>query len=471
MVRYILLGLWFILMSACSPKTSQPVVEEQPKEKEEVPCPKFFDLTPSERDQAENAFVVYKDFFGLGNYDEAFPLWRKAYELAPGSNGRVKSHFDDGITLYADLMTKTDVQAEKKSYMDSIVSIYAKRELCFEADQDYYAQKAFDYFYKLNDFVTEDEIYKAFTTAIEAGNGNIPYYIINPFTRVIYDRVYDGKIELSEASGYAVALTNAIQEGVNNCEGASCKSWEIINEYAPKLLSTFEGLDSFYDCTYYTKKYVSLYEQNPDDCEIINQAYSRLLRGGCAVDDEQFLTIKAAKDEKCFVPPPPPGLLRQGYTAYQDGDFNGAVSFFEKFVEENDDIERKAKYLMLIAKIYYGDIKNYPKSRSYALKAAKIKEGWGEPYILIGKLYASSGPLCGPGRGWDSQIVTWPAIDMFTYAKKIDPSVSSEANKWISTYRKYMPKKEDIFLRGISAGSSFRVGCWIQENTIVRTAD
>jgi len=52
-----------------------------------------------------------------------------------------------------------------------------------------------------------------------------------------------------------------------------------------------------------------------------------------------------------------------------------------------------------------------------------------------------------------------------------DPSVAEEADKWINRYRQYMPKKEDIFFRQITAGSRFRVPCWIQENTIVRTSD
>ena len=131
----------------------------------------------------------------------------------------------------------------------------------------------------------------------------------------------------------------------------------------------------------------------------------------------------------------------------------------------------KAKYNLLIAKIYYGDLKNFSKSRSKALEAASQKSNWGEPYILIGKLYASSGTLCGPGTGWDSQIVTWPAIDKFEYAKKIDPSVTTEANKWINRYWQYMPKKEDLFFRSLTAGSSFKVRCWINETTTIRTSD
>jgi len=85
-------------------------------------------------------------------------------------------------------------------------------------------------------------------------------------------------------------------------------------------------------------------------------------------------------------------------------------------------------------------------------------------------MYASSGPLCGPGTGFDSQRVTWVAIDQWNKAKSIDPSVSAEANKLINRYTQYMPTRADIFQRSIKEGSTYKVPCWIQENTKVRIA-
>jgi len=90
--------------------------------------------------------------------------------------------------------------------------------------------------------------------------------------------------------------------------------------------------------------------------------------------------------------------------------------------------------------------------------------------LLIGRLYASSGPLCGPGRGWDSQVVVWPAIDKWRYAKRIDPTIAGEADNLINDYEKYMPSIDDIFQRTLSVGQKFRVGCWIQETTTIRPA-
>jgi hypothetical protein len=56
-------------------------------------------------------------------------------------------------------------------------------------------------------------------------------------------------------------------------------------------------------------------------------------------------------------------------------------------------------------------------------------------------------------------------------AKSVDPSFTSEANKWISRYSQYMPKKEDLFFRGIKEGAKYFVPCWIQEQTTARASD
>jgi hypothetical protein len=56
-------------------------------------------------------------------------------------------------------------------------------------------------------------------------------------------------------------------------------------------------------------------------------------------------------------------------------------------------------------------------------------------------------------------------------AKNVDPAFASEANKMINQYARFMPNKEDVFIRGLKPGEKFYVGCWIQESTTIRTVD
>lgn len=470
--------LLVISITACSTKTSvditappQVPTPPTPPIERSTPCTTFADLTSSERDQAETAYVLYKDFLKADDLTQAYRQWQRAYQLAPGSNGRVKYQYEDGVIIYEKLYNKSQDNALKERYIDTIMMIYDKRVECF-GDQAYIdGRKAFDYYYKYTDEVSQDEIFNLFKSAAGSKGIDMDYFIVNPFTKMLHDRIIEDKISHSEALPHAKTIIKAIEKGKANCKGSLCDAWKTIDDYASARLVALEGVDGFYDCEYYTDRYYTAYEADPDNCEVIELAYRRMLRGGCLADDPNLISVKTSKDEKCYTPPPPPGNLRQGFDCYSSGDYRCAVEKFLAYVDATDDTEKKAKYLLTVAKIYYGDIRDFPSSRKYARQAAALKPNWGDPYLLIGKLYASSGPLCGPGTGWDSQVVTWPAIDMFTKAKKVDPSVAAEANKWIREYQQYMPSKGDIFQRtNLTMGGPFKVGCWINETTTIRAA-
>jgi len=475
-MRILFLLITTLLVFACAPKVVAPIVEEAPKvdvsNEPDNPCTTFKDLTPSQRDEAEIAYVLYKDQVKLKKYADALPLWKKAYEMAPASNGRVKYQFDDGVKIYKELFKASSDETQKRSYVDKVMEIYDKRVECFGEPHYITGRKAFDRYYDFSQYVDAEETYSLFKRAIDGKGKEADYFIINPFTKMLYDRVVDGSVSNEEGSRYALKILEVVNNGITTCKEKECEAWEIINDYAPVRLEQLEGIDGFYACDYYEEKYYPQFLENTTDCDNINQVLRKLLWAKCDDNSEKLKEVRAAKSTNCKVAvvATEPGPLRKGYTAYNEGRFKEAIDNFIEYVAKSDDPAKKAKYNLLIAKIYYGDIKNFPQSRKYALAAAEQRPNWGEPYILIGKLYASSGPLCGPGRGWDSQIVTWPAIDMFQKAKNIDAAVTAEANKWIGTYRKYMPSREDIFQRSLKSGSSFRVGCWIQENTTIRAA-
>jgi len=161
---------------------------------------------------------------------------------------------------------------------------------------------------------------------------------------------------------------------------------------------------------------------------------------------------------------------RQAFDLLEGGEFEEAIEKFEQAAEETENMERRAQLYLVIAKIYYGSLKRFPIARDYAMKAAEARPNWGEPHLLIGKLYASSGPLCGPGTGWDSQIVVWPAIDEWERARRMDSEAAQEATSLINRYSQYMPKREDIFLRSLNEGDPFTVPCWINQRTTIRIA-
>lgn len=472
----IFIPVFICLIIACSPKTA-PIIEEVAEEPKSIvkveksnPCTTFDDLSGVERDEVETAYVLYKDMVKIKKYEDAFPLWKRAYYGAAAANGSVQYQFDDGVAIYTHMYRNETDETKKRSYVDTIMSIYDKRIECYGDETYILGRKAFDYYYTFPGVKSEDEIFEMFKTNFDI-NGNKPdYFIVNPFTKMLFDRVVDGRINSEEGNKYAKLIFDAVKTGKANCEGRLCESWNIIGDYAPARLESLEGVDDFYDCEYYADKYYSRYEEDPTNCDIISLVGRRLKRGNCPEVDSRLVAVTEAFKTNCKIATPT-GPLTEAYELYNNGKIRESIPKFQEYIDGQDDVAKKFKYTMVIGKIYYGDLKDFPKSRQYARKAIEFNPLSGEPYMLIGKLYASSGPLCGSGRGWNSQVVTWPAIDKFEKAKKLDPSVQEEANKFIRQYRQYMPKKEDIFQRRIKAGDTFKVPCWIQENTIVRTAD
>ncbi len=502
--------LLIIGIVGCTPKvaapvsetTTQPVVEESPTNPN---CIQLDDLSGSKKEEVETAFVLYRDFLPKdsnkeaeilsrkptdksaiatweleynsylqsvdANYTQAYEMWKVAYESAPAANGSIQYHFDDGIKIYKYQYSKADTPTEKAEIVAKVRALYAKRKECFGDEAYLNSREGFDLYYYFPGEVSDKEIYTLFKDNLEIKKDQADYFIINPMAKILSDMAIAGDLSPSEAGKYAKIMHSAIKKATTNCV-KDCESWKVVESYAPARLENLEGIKGLYDCSYYTEKYYANFKTAPTDCETINEAYRRLKWGGCDDANPMLQEIAAAKATHCkkqIVAASEPGPLRQAYNLYESGDYLGAVKGFEDFANSTTDVDKKAKYLMLVAKIYYRDIKKYSKARAFAEQAASVKSNWGDPYMLIGKLYASSGPLCGPGTGFDSQVVTWPAIDMWNKAKQVDPLQADAANKLIRTYTQYMPSKEDIFSRTIKEGSTYKVGCWINRNTVVRT--
>jgi len=463
-----------LCIMACTPKAAEPLAKPTPAappvvEKPVVPtgpCRKFSDA--QNPDEALRNFALYRDFLKAEDWQQAFDYWQKVYAEAPAADGQRNSVFADGIRFYEHFLSQATDSTEKNRLIDRIFQLYDEIDRCYPEGGYVPARKGFDLYYAYPDRATRKEIYDLFKMAIDRDGLKTADFVINPFSSLLVDLYFAQEIPREEAQKYQALIREIIAKGLEGCEGVACDRWRVVDGYAPARLEAFEVVRGFYDCDYYFAKYLPVFEESPKDCDVIREVYSRLKFGGCSETDERLKKIIEAGNANCVVEK---GPVETAYNCLRDGDYDCAIAGFEKAAEEASDPAKKGQYLLLISKIYYGSLNNFPQARKYALRAAAARANWGEPYILIGRLYASSGPLCGPGRGWDIQIVVWPAIDMWNRAKAVDPSSAAEANKWIGRYAQYMPNKEVIFQRNLKAGDRFYVGCWIQESTTIRAAD
>ena len=472
---YFISSLFLLFFLACNPK-----VIETTASTETAPPPPIVEENLSDckhwtgapyKEKAETLHVLYKDRLREKNYDEAYRLWSQVYELAPAADGKRPDHYLDGIKIYQHKAQTTTDANQKEEYVNKIMSLYDEAASCYPKNTSMYTGlKAFDLYYKYQEMATDMEKFELFRKSIDADGDKASDFVINPFTSLLIQLYLEEKIQMKQAQKYASLIPKIIKNGIKEAKTTKAKDrWSLVEGYAPLRLEEMEGVEGFYDCDYYKAKYLPDYEANSQDCEIIAMTYGRLKWGKCPEVDAKLAMLKP-EIERCFPPAPvkEPAVLCSNFL--REGNYTEAISCYEEKAGESSDVEKQAQYLFVMSKIYYAHLKRYAQARKYALRAAGLKPNWGDPYILIGKLYASSGPICGPGRGWDSQIVTWPAIDMWNKAKSLDPSVASEANRLINQYAKYMPSKEDIFQRNLKEGDSFRVPCWIQATTKIRAA-
>lgn len=474
LLRYLLL-IGLLLTISCTPKTGEeiadatpPATAEKPTQTTDTgPCATFDDA--ANKEGVMRNYVLYRDFLKAKKWDEAYDLWRKVLAQAPAADGKRNTVLTDGIRFYEHYMQQVEDEEAKQVYVDSIFDLYDRLDQCYPEGGYIPARKAFDLYYEYPGRASRSEIYALFKEAIDKGGMETPDFALNPFSALLVDMYREGQIPLTEAQQYQQKIRDILAKGLEECEGRACDRWETIAQYAPNRLEYFETVKGFYDCTYYADKYFPDFQENPEDCDVIRTVFSRLRWGGCSESDPRFQELLQAANTSCRSTDK--GVIGQAYECLRNADYDCAVEKFKQAVAETDNSERKGEFLLLIAKIYNAHLKDFSIARDYAQQAADIRPNWGEPYILIGRLYASSGPLCGPGRGWDSQVVVWPALDMWNKAKRVDPDAAQEANEWIRQYAQYMPNKEDVFIRNLKVGESFYVGCWIQRSTTIRTAD
>lgn len=467
-------GLLF-LGWGCTPKTGEEIVQETPDEPaqpvaepvETDPCATFDDA-PNKNRVMRN-YVLYRDFLKVENWSDAYERWRRVFRVSPAADGKRNTVLTDGIRFYEHFMAQAEDEAAKDAYVDSIFMMYDRIDQCYPEGGYVPARKGFDLYYEYPERASREEIYNLFKEAIDIGGDETPDFALNPFSALLVEMYREDKISVEEAQKYQQKVRDILAKGLAECEGRACERWQTIEQYAPERLEYFETVKGFYDCDYYADKYFPEFRENPNDCDVIRTVFSRLRWGGCSEDDPRFQELLTAANTNCRSTDK--GVIGQAYECLRNADYDCAVEKFQQAVAESDNPERRGEYLLLIAKIYNAHLKDFSKARDYALQAAEERPDWGDPYILIGRLYASSGPLCGPGRGWDSQVVVWPAIDMWQRAKRVDPEAAAEANEWIRQYAQYMPNKEDVFIRNLKVGDSFYVGCWIQRSTTIRTAD
>lgn len=428
------------------------------------------------KDAIEEAHVLYRQFMKTNEYEQAFPYWQKAYQGAPAADGQRPYHFTDGIKLYMDKFQKETDPAKKKEYSDMVIKLYNQYVECYPKDKPLaYGLMVYDLFYYLN--APYSLTSEACKNAVEAGGNNTSYTVFQPYATIVVYNFQNGLMKAEEARSIYLKLNEIADYNI-----ANNKQYGTYYQQGKEAMNLiFAQIENeIFDCEYFKNKFEPDFNSYPDSIDLLKYIYNKLIAQGCVETDPFVAKVKAKYEEvveaenaerlKAYYAENPGD---HGIALYKEGKFDEALQKFDEAIEklkEDGNQDKLADFYFYKASIEFRQLNRYSSARQHALKAASLRPGWGQPYMLIGDMYAASSNSCG-STAFDKQLAVLAAIDKYAYAKSIDSSVATEASKKISRYNDFLPNKDEAFMMGIKEGDAMQVPCWIGETVKVRFAN
>jgi tetratricopeptide (TPR) repeat protein len=426
--------------------------------------------------QAENTecmtnLSIYVEHAKVKNYDAAYTPWKMVYETCPAIN---LANFSVGEKILKDKIKKTS-GADKDGFISDLMQLYKDRMTHFpkktkKADM-IIKEVLLKYDMKM---MSKDEIYsmlgKAFTE--DGDNFKNPKALYLYFSSLVdlhnagskpLQEVFDVYDEVSiKIEEENKKLTDRITKLLPKEEAGTLTSKEkrILSaatknskSYGKIAGSIDSKLGDLADCANLIPLYQKTYDANSTNVVWVKRAVGLMFAKGCTEDP---LFVKLVEAQNALAPSADTefylGILKQ-----KSGDTSGAVANFNRALELESDSSKKSKIAYKIATIYRKGSKGT--ARKYAQKAIDAQPSNGKAYLLIASLYASSANQCG-NTTFEKRAIYWKAATMARKAGRVDPSLSSRANKSAASYSAKAPTKEDIFTQGM-AGKTVTFSCWV----------
>jgi len=420
--------------------------------------------------ERDKNYSLYREFYKQNLFTEAMPYWKWVYANAPGIR---KQTYIDGIDMYMALYKSASNDDVKSKYLDTIMQIYDKRIECYGEAAFVTGRKAYDIATLKKTLGGYNDARVLYEKAFAINKDEITPYMFNQYMSILLN--LRGAVDGIDDT-YATNKYNEIVEQVDKkIANPSTKDAVDYTKLKVDLAVMYDQylkpkgpVKPWYDGISPTEQVALLGTQlqsNLSDVKNVKEVYEKSRLSKVLKDS----TITADIEVILFGLQPTSELAATiGYRYYTaKKDFKEAVNYFSRAMELDTSLSNKAQYAMTVADCYYR-LNKFTDSREAARKAISYNPGLGQAYYWIGVLYASSGKLCGPGTGFESQKVLWPAFDYFYKAKEIDPSIAADCDKMIADYKPFLPSKEEILKKKLKEGQQYNVGCWINETGTVR---
>ncbi len=405
------------------------------------------------------AYSIYREFFKKGLYSDAFQQWKNMYENAPGFR---KQTFLDGAVMYTALIQKTTDNTLRQNYVDTLFQIYNKQIQCFGEDEYVLGKRSIDLL-KYGKNADIPQVRKDLEKTLQlTGDNAFPYYIQTYFKLLVNQIGRDG-ITADFVKGKYDELSKIVDKNISNVNNKQLQAYKDVKVVIDDLYTqNFADKSDPADCAKLLEIYLKKYKENPNDLETLKTVYTKTKGCTDSVTNVEFLRkLNAMAPSYSYA-------IRLGSIFMKKNQYDSAFVLYQNAATVETDSVKKADLYFIMASIR-ADKNDFPAARDFAKQSLQYKPDMAKAYLLIGNLYLGSGKLCGPGTGFQSQIILWPAFDYLRKAIEIGTDdVKAEAQKMISSYTQYLPTKAEITAKKLSVGAPYTVKCYINEETTVQ---
>lgn len=396
---------------------------------------------------------LYRDYFKQKAYDDAYNYWKVVFTICPASSERM---YVDGASLVSKKIRKAKTKEAKAAYIDTLMMVYDQRIANFGKECKVLGRKGTDMLRYMSK--QPEKVYSTLERAVELCGKKTEAGAIASFMNAAVLMEKAGKKTPAEVVEVFSTVSDIAAHNMEKYKdkkqaGYYAKAQENIDVLASPYLS----------CDILIEMANKNYEKNKEDAKWMEKTADILDKKGCT-DAPIFFTIAKEMHTKN---PSAVSAEKMGIMSLKTKEYKAAEGYFKQALEMAQDESKKADYYIELAQAQ-SSMGAYSAARANARKAAKLKENYGLPYIMIGDMIAGSASKCPNGDKCKEKAIYWLAVDYYNKAKSVDPSVAAKANGKIANYKKYFPSKEDCFFGGTKEGDLVEIGCWIGESTKAR---
>jgi tetratricopeptide (TPR) repeat protein len=376
--------------------------------------------------------------------------WRWVFQNCPKGT---QNTYIDGVKIVSWLIESAQDEALKNKYIDTLMMVYDQRIVYFGKEGYVLGRKGVDLAtYRPTD---TEEIYKDLKKSVELEGENTAGPVLIYYMKAAINMAKEGKADSSIIFDAYDVSSEVIDQNLK--KDADNPDWKAIQSNIELILEPFATCPDL--VSIYRKKF----DATPDDLDLLKKITKILDEKNCHEDPLYFEATKKLYE----LEPSPASAYLIGKMLLNEGKYAEAIEYLKE-TEKLEDSKSVEKSYMYIAHAYRA-LNNFPAARTYALKVASMNPNNGEPYILIGDMYAESAKSCGDNE-LTTRVAFWAAVDKYITARQVDPTVADEADKKIATYSMYFPPIATIFFYTLKEGDTYRVECWINEDTKIRAA-